>query len=275
MSNVYVNKGSYKDKFAMLPNEMLQDERLSWKARGLLCYMVSMPADWVFYETELIKHSKKDGLSSLRSAIKELKELGYVKKVRILDQETKKVIRWETHVSADISTFEPEVQKSTIWDNQKVENRTLQSTYNNKENINTNNILDESKKDAPNERLTKLEKHFFDHYNTLDNLPKCLAYTAKRKKQLNMMFSKYGIDKMIDYVKGMNERPFVISSKSVKANWLKFDAIINEEKYAKYMDGGYMNYCEGYTGPREQTNNLEQPSKPINIWTPDQMFMQE
>ena len=63
--------------FVQIDKFPLQDDRLSWRAKGLLDYMLSMPDDWQFYVNELHKHAK-DGKDSTRSALKELEEFGYL-----------------------------------------------------------------------------------------------------------------------------------------------------------------------------------------------------
>ncbi len=73
----------------------LNDVELTWKAKGLLAYMLSMPDDWTFYDTELEKHAR-DGKDSLKSAIKELKLMGYMKRYRKRNSEGK--LDWETSV---------------------------------------------------------------------------------------------------------------------------------------------------------------------------------
>lgn len=75
-----------KDKenpYVMINKNVMQDERLSWKARGLMGYLLSLPDDWVLYLQELEKHSQKDGLDSMASGIKELIEFGYIVRERI------------------------------------------------------------------------------------------------------------------------------------------------------------------------------------------------
>jgi len=70
-----------KDKenpYVMINKNVMQDERLSWKARGLMGYLLSLPDDWVIYLQELEKRSGKDGRESLASGIKELIDLGYI-----------------------------------------------------------------------------------------------------------------------------------------------------------------------------------------------------
>lgn len=72
----------YTNKFTVINNNVIQDERLSWKARGIFAYLWSKPDDWDFYETEVTKHAP-DGRNSLRTGLKELEKLGYLKRTRL------------------------------------------------------------------------------------------------------------------------------------------------------------------------------------------------
>ena len=63
----------------IIPNETAQDASLSWAARGLLLYMLSLPADWSFRENDLANRSPM-GRKHLRSIVKELESAGYLKK---------------------------------------------------------------------------------------------------------------------------------------------------------------------------------------------------
>ena len=78
MANTFVRaiKNS-ENPFVMMRKEPLQDKNLSWKAKGLLAYLLSLPDDWKIYETELVNHAT-DGKDSLKSGIKELLENGYL-----------------------------------------------------------------------------------------------------------------------------------------------------------------------------------------------------
>ncbi|MEC0241693.1 hypothetical protein P4H66_17915 [Paenibacillus dokdonensis] len=91
-------KKSGKDPppFTRINNSMLQDERLSFKARGLLAYMLSKPDHFRFYLDELIKHTteKKD---SIRTGMKELEQLGYVHRYPVKN-ERGKIMSWELDI---------------------------------------------------------------------------------------------------------------------------------------------------------------------------------
>lgn len=63
--------------FTIVPNEILNDERLSWKAKGLLSYLLSKPDNWEARIEDLYNKST-DGYTSLRSGIEDLIICGYM-----------------------------------------------------------------------------------------------------------------------------------------------------------------------------------------------------
>ncbi|WP_125705507.1 helix-turn-helix domain-containing protein [Lacticaseibacillus daqingensis] len=72
-----IKRAPRKQHFTIIPNAALEDDGLSFKARGLLSYMLSKSDDWVFYERELIEHTT-EGRAAVRSALKELEACGYL-----------------------------------------------------------------------------------------------------------------------------------------------------------------------------------------------------
>ena len=90
--------------YSVVNNTGLRDERLSWKAKGILAYILTLPDDWVFYREELATHAK-DGLDSLRSGMKELKEHGYLQRIPIRN-DNNKIVSWET-VIHEVPQVEP------------------------------------------------------------------------------------------------------------------------------------------------------------------------
>jgi hypothetical protein len=74
-----------KSEFTHISNKIINESLLSAKAKWILIYMMSKPDGWDFYEKEIIKHTK-DGLSSIRSGIKELLALGYLQRHRVRDE---------------------------------------------------------------------------------------------------------------------------------------------------------------------------------------------
>ncbi|GED14829.1 helix-turn-helix domain-containing protein [Aneurinibacillus migulanus] len=124
--------------FIVMNKTGLQDKQLSWKAKGLLAYMLSMPDNWKFHNEELATHSP-EGVGVIKSAIKELKERGYVVREPIRDEKGK-VKEWGTFVyevpqapegeKPPLDDKRPEVKnpptgETSGWENHPVENRPL------------------------------------------------------------------------------------------------------------------------------------------------------
>ena len=61
-------------------NQLVRDDDLSWKARGIFNYLWSQANEWQFYVKEIASHSK-DGEKALQSGLQELEEHGYLKRV--------------------------------------------------------------------------------------------------------------------------------------------------------------------------------------------------
>lgn len=68
--------------FTIISNVGLRDERLSYKARGLLAYLLSMPDHWRTNERHLAAHAP-DGRHAVRSGLKELEQAGYLIRQRL------------------------------------------------------------------------------------------------------------------------------------------------------------------------------------------------
>ncbi|OXS74852.1 hypothetical protein B1B04_08130 [Lysinibacillus sp. KCTC 33748] len=71
-----------KENFVVLDKGFLNDIRLSWKAKGLLAYMLSLPDDWSFSISNLATKSKCSR-ESTANTIKELTKAGYIHKMQI------------------------------------------------------------------------------------------------------------------------------------------------------------------------------------------------
>ncbi|WP_051050594.1 hypothetical protein [Pseudanabaena sp. PCC 6802] len=70
----------HSNRFTQIDNDILRDERLSFRAHGLHSYLLSFPPDWHF-DLNWIADRVKDGISAIRSAIDELINFGYVRRV--------------------------------------------------------------------------------------------------------------------------------------------------------------------------------------------------
>ncbi|MGE1061223.1 conserved phage C-terminal domain-containing protein [Megasphaera paucivorans] len=153
--------------FTILSNKLLQDKRLSFKAKGLLAFMLSLPPDWD-YSIEGLAYCSKDGKNSIRTALNELKECGYLVMERARDDKgrldgTEYIIREEPEQPIlENQTQAPMSEKPTlenpIVEKPTLENRTQQNTNIQNTNItnNKNNIYIKGECDTPDSSKSKV-----------------------------------------------------------------------------------------------------------------------
>ncbi|AXO94313.1 replication protein [Bacillus anthracis] len=127
MATFRVNKSK---NYTTINNTGLRDERLSWKAKGILAYILSLPDDWVFYMEEISTHAK-DGIDSLRVGMKELKKFGYVRRFPVKNEKGK-ITNWETIIYEVPQVENPHMENPQVEKPQMevpfMENPTLLST---------------------------------------------------------------------------------------------------------------------------------------------------
>lgn len=79
--------------YTVIDNECLRDCRLSWKARGILAYVMSLPETWRVNAVELQSHAS-DKKESTISGLRELAYFGYAELLRDRDGEGHFVQGW-------------------------------------------------------------------------------------------------------------------------------------------------------------------------------------
>lgn len=80
-SEIRIHKRSSYADATIVPNPTAQNSSLSWAARGLLLYCLSLPAGWRIREEDLIGRSPT-GRDHLRSIVRELEAAGYVRRTQ-------------------------------------------------------------------------------------------------------------------------------------------------------------------------------------------------
>lgn len=130
--------------YTVMNNTCLQDPNMSMKAKGLYAYLMSLPEDWVLHQTELKRHFK-DGRDSIRTAVNELIENGYVTKVDTRNELGQIVdCTYTVYEEPRKSTENPATEKP-ITENPTSVNPSIQSTNINKVLNNTNIYTAEEK----------------------------------------------------------------------------------------------------------------------------------
>lgn len=223
-----IRKTSRKVNFTTVSNDFLQDVNLSWKAKGMIVYILSLPPGWVLNIPDL-KNRSKDGRDSTAAGLRELMENGYCRR-STLRSEGGTFGGYDYEVS-DIKEFEPEqpetenpstVQPKTenpktenpSTDKPETENPELINTYSNKDSIipNTN-----SNKAAQNEFSASL-------------FPEPEIVKSEKEKEKKTLFRNSDIYKMVEF----NEKG--------GGDYSKFEACFNTPEFAP-VDLVYYFHC--------------------------------
>ncbi len=79
--------------FTQIRNDMLRDPRISCKAKGILCILLSHQVNGLVSvnNLETLQSICKEGYNSIRSGLIELEEAGYFARVRYRDKKTKRI----------------------------------------------------------------------------------------------------------------------------------------------------------------------------------------
>lgn len=152
MNNI---KNNLKSGYTQVPNEILQDNRISWKAKGILSFLMSRPNEWEFYMDE-IKANSTDGKRALQSGIKELEEIGYLLRNPIYNKEKGRFFGWDwildlpENNNKNRQTQNRSDRKRISLPIATTNNKTNSSNTNNNKKDNCNDILFDFKKSNDN-----------------------------------------------------------------------------------------------------------------------------
>lgn len=137
--------------FTTVSNDWINNPKLSAKAKGILLYLLSKPHDWETNLEDIAAHMR-DGIDSIKSGLKELKQSRHIVKIAI--RENGKISGWETLVFEEPL---PEVENplsgfSTNWITHKWKNHHVENPL----QLNTKDIY--LSKDLDTEELNTEQK---------------------------------------------------------------------------------------------------------------------
>lgn len=153
-NNLIIIRADHEKNYKVIDLTCVQDEKLSWKAKGIFNYFVTRPPHWSIKTADLFKKSK-DGMNSLNSGIKELIEAGYL--FRIVKKDNKGMFTNWAYLTKEIPCSDKEIipfipegyklhSKNPLMDNPLMGDPLMgnPSSYNNK-NINNKPSKDDYK----------------------------------------------------------------------------------------------------------------------------------
>ena len=140
----------HKDKnYTVMSNYHFKEKKMSLKAKGLLSLMLSLPNDWNYSISGLVKLSK-DGKDGVMSALSELEKFGYLTRVKLQNEKGQfNGIEYNIYeqpqedLAAAVNPIldkQKEVKQNT--ENQQQLNTNVINNINNKIIYNINNYID-------------------------------------------------------------------------------------------------------------------------------------
>jgi DnaD/phage-associated family protein len=143
-STIYRTVKNKDNPYVIIDRRPINNKELSFKAKGILTYLMSRPDGWEVSIADLVKHST-DGEASIRAGLKELKNAGHMKYTTSRKQG--RITGWLIEVyevpQSDFAATSPDgdfqqVENLQV-ENQDVENRTqvLKTLSINENNNNT------------------------------------------------------------------------------------------------------------------------------------------
>ena len=134
-----------KDKnFITMGKYHLKEKEMSLKAKGLLSQMLSLPDEWDYSIKGLVKINK-ESYDSIRSALKELEQFGYLKRTQIQDKGKFVDVEYtiyEKPITGNPITEKPITGNQTQLNNKELNNNLIEE-INNKENIKRKNDIED------------------------------------------------------------------------------------------------------------------------------------
>ena len=151
-----IHRKEHNEDFTVISNDAIRDDRLSFKARGFLAFLLSMADNWNFSINGL---SSVTGLSEkiVMNLVKELKAAGYIKQTKVKDASGYfRSYIWEiyeeplTELTKNGTSVNPNFRKTELQLNGTSDN----PNFSKREPIRNNNI-----KEIPNKRnINKKER---------------------------------------------------------------------------------------------------------------------
>lgn len=212
--------------YTVMANYHLRDKELSFKAKGLLSYMLSLPEDWDYSLNGLASVSK-EGIKAIKNIVAELKERGYLKIIKLRGENGQ--YQYDYLIREIPKGIEPEYPKGDAVKGKSVKGTQINT---NKQNTKEQNDKDDKEKSS-----------FFD-LNNLNPLTKDLIekdYVSDMDVDLfqydelfNKLLSEYSYQELIKI-------SHYITNKVIKNKFKDEEGNLIENKYNYFKASMYSN----------------------------------
>jgi hypothetical protein len=220
-------------RYGTTPNEVLNNKEISLKAKGLFGYIQSKPDDWSFTLNKIASQNK-EGVESIRGAVRELEEAGYLRRYNY--QNTKG--QWECEYMLYTSPVTPEPLKKPSEEKPYEE---IPHTENPHTLVNKISKQEEAKKTtntgakAPDE-IAIVIKSFED----IDPKNKTYYGHIGQRKAVQFLLKEYGLEMVLDAIANLKMIysatetpayfPSINSPYDLKEKWLKVTQYVKREQ---------------------------------------------
>ncbi|MDU4325581.1 MAG: DnaA N-terminal domain-containing protein [Clostridium celatum] len=173
MSIIRIVKDKY-NPYVMISKEVINNPNLSFKAKGIFTYLMGKPDNWTCQVTDIIKHGK-DGKASVYSALKELREHGYMIKQPIRNEKGV-ITSWEELIFENPSDEAIKIYKEQLERRKKkkidnVEIKPLPENQKMDENpLSENQKMDENYNLKPLSENQKMDKNPLSENQKMDEI---------------------------------------------------------------------------------------------------------
>lgn len=240
--------------FTMVANEVLSNERLSLKAKGMYAYLFSKPDGWDFSGHRIIEETK-EGRSAVFAAMRELIKEGYLNKKKLptgkVEYSLKHSLVSEIDTRAELS---PDVEnrykrKPLVAKTDTISNKEDPSNKEEKVIINTS---DEKSHDI---RLNKEVQEIINSFSLINEDYKSYFANKTQRNSTKELLSRHSyiqIERFIVLAKfSFNNQyfPNFISPHEMKIKWAKLEKFynskqINDKQYIEQFNRYYDKYLQ-------------------------------
>nr|DAQ31523.1 MAG TPA: Dna polymerase B [Caudoviricetes sp.] len=229
--------------YTVMSNYHLKEKNMSLKAKGLLSVMLSLPDDWDYSLAGLVAICKENE-TSVKSAIKELKDFGYIRIDKLMPNETESGrIEYVYNVFEQPQDISKQGNKKQALENQPLENQPIENQVQlntkkqNTKELNTKKIKNKknSKKDAKIEYITRKGLEYDLDENVIDLV--CTFFSGLidngrlvTNEKINATLSvlaKYNQTTQINAIQLSLDRGYV----NINPAWLKGENTRNSSSY--------------------------------------------